>query len=290
VKRRSPLTRLGALAALVPALLWPGARVHAHGTFHERLAAANAKIAAHPDDAILFLARAELYRDHRDFAQAMADIDRAEALDAQRPAADLLRGRVLLDSGRLEEADSALSRVLAESPEHAEALETRGAVRLALGHHLAAARDYDLAIAQQAVPQPDCYLRRARALAEAGDEHLAEAIAGLDAGIARMGPVVTLEQAALELELSRGATDAALARLEGMAAPSPRKDTWLARRGQILEAAGRNAQARRSYQQALAELSQLPPTRRRSAATRDLEHQLHEALERLSQDGVGGQQ
>jgi tetratricopeptide (TPR) repeat protein len=269
-------------------LLWPGAGVHAHGTFHDRLAAASDRIAAHPDDALLYLARADLYRDHGDFAQAMEDIDRAEALDAQLPAARLVRAHVLQDSGRLEEADAVLSRVLARSPEQGEALGMRAAVRLALGRNLEAARDYDRAIAQQAVAKPDLYLMRSRALAAAGDEHLAEAIEGLDTGIARMGPVATLERAALELELRRGTTDAALERLDGMTARSPRKDPLLAWRGRILEAAGRSAEARRSYQQALDALSELPASRRHTTASRDLERQLHEALERLPESKVGG--
>ncbi|MBW2273134.1 MAG: tetratricopeptide repeat protein [Deltaproteobacteria bacterium] len=287
--RRSAFTQLGTLAAIGLALLGFAGWAHAHGTYHDRLAAASSKIEAHPDRAILYVERAHLYRGHRDFAEAMADLDRAEALDPELIDTDFMRGLVYLDLEEPENADTALSRVLTKSPEHVAALEARGRTRMLLGRYLAAARDYDLAIAHQATPQPEPYLVRARALAAAGDEHLPEAIAGLDAGLARMGPAVTLEQAALQLELQMGATDAALERLDRTAARSPRKDTWLARRGQILEGAGRDAEARRSYEEALAALSKLPASRRRAAASRDLEGQIHEALERLSQKSVAGE-
>jgi tetratricopeptide (TPR) repeat protein len=284
--RRTALAPLGALAAIGLALVWTGHVARAHGSFHDRLAAANAKIEAHPDQARLYVARAALYRDHRDYPEAMVDLDRAAALDPELADVDLMRGRVHLDLAQPAEADAALSRLLAKSPDDAAAFEARGRARATLGRNLEAARDYDRAIALRETPEPEPYLLRARALAAAGDEHLPEAIAGLDAGLARLGPAVALEQMALQLELRMGDTDAALRRLDRSAARSPRKDTWLARRGQILEAAGRNAEARQSYEQALAALAELPPSRRRASASRELELRLEEALDRLSQSGV----
>ena len=58
-------------------------------------------------------------------------------------------------------------------------------------------------------------LTGSHAFAAAGDAHLAEAIRGIDRGIAAIGPIVTLERVAIDLELRRGDTHAALARLEG---------------------------------------------------------------------------
>jgi tetratricopeptide (TPR) repeat protein len=284
--RRLSSARGTLLAGACLALLFFAEPAWTDGPFHERLERMNRRIAAQPKDATLYLERAELYRHHGDFELTLADIDRGEALDPTLVATDLLRGRAFLDAERLQEADAALSLFLAEEPDHSPALEARGRTRVALGRHLEAARDYDRAIAHQPVPRPGCYLERARALAAVGDEHLREAIAGLDAGIALMGPVVTLEQAALELELRRGATDAALERLDRAAARSPRKDTWLARRGRILEDAGRNAEARISYERALAELQRLPSSRRQTRASRDLENEIRSALERLTRKSV----
>src|SRR2546429_3401664 len=47
---------------------------------------------------------------------------------------------------------------------------------------------------------------RDRALAAEGGDHLDEALRGLDEGIKRLGPIVTLELYAIDLELDRKST------------------------------------------------------------------------------------
>jgi predicted negative regulator of RcsB-dependent stress response len=125
-------------------------------------------------------------------------------------------------------------------------------------------------------------LERAQALASAGDGHVAEALRSLDEGVAELGPVVTLQLLAIELELRRKTYDAALARLDAVAAQSPRKETWLERRGQILASAGRAAEAGEAFVAALAAVEALPPPRRRVRAVIELEARLRTALARSS--------
>src|SRR2546429_3108060 len=51
---------------------------------------------------------------------------------------------------------------------------------------------------------------RDRALAAEGGDHLDEALRGLDEGIKRLGPIVTLEFYAIDLELAHKRYDSAL--------------------------------------------------------------------------------
>jgi len=51
---------------------------------------------------------------------------------------------------------------------------------------------------------------RDRALAAEGGDHLDEALRGLDEGIKRLGPIVTLELYAIDLELAHKRYDSAL--------------------------------------------------------------------------------
>ena len=101
----------------------------------------------------------------------------------------------------------------------------------------------------------------------------------MDDGIERLGPLVTIQLHAIDLELKRKQFDAALARLEKIAAQSPRKETWLARRGEILLQAGRREEARAAYEQALKALDTLPPGRRNVPAMNELERRIKAALE-----------
>jgi predicted Zn-dependent protease len=83
---------------------------------------------------------------------------------------------------------------------------------------------------------------------------------------------------ALEIELKQNRVDAALARLDKVMAQSPRKETWLVRRGEILQQAGRTKEAVAAFQAAQKALDTLPPTRRTVPAMAELEQRLRKGL------------
>ena len=258
--------------------------VGAHGGFDERIEAANRAVAAAPMDGQPRLVRAELHRRHGDFAAALRDLDAARRLAPEDHRIDYFRGLVHLSAGRDSEAEAALRGFLErQSGPHPAAREARARALLKLGRPLAAAREYDLAIDQQPVPMPDYYYERARAFAAAGDAYLAEAIRGLDEGIEAIGPIVTLERVAIDLELRRGAIDAALARLTRIVERSSRRETWLARHGEILAGAGRTQQAKQSFARALRELQLLSEQRRRAPAMLRLEAKILQSLAGLAE-------
>jgi predicted negative regulator of RcsB-dependent stress response len=93
-----------------------------------------------------------------------------------------------------------------------------------------------------------------------------------------------LQLEAIDLELTAKRYDAALARVETIAAQSARKEAWLARRGDILEQAGRVEEARVTCEQALAAMESLPARHRKTRATTKLEAQVRAALARLERN------
>lgn len=260
--------------ALLLCLLLAGSPALAHGTHEARLAEAERAIATDPGNPDLYRSRSVLHLEHGDSEAALADLDRAEALDPSRPLTDLLRGRLELARGRPDAAHEALQRCVSAWPEHPDAQLELARAHAARGDAQAAAERYELALALAPVASPTLYLERARALYAAGRTD--EALAGLDAGIQRLGPHPALVDAAIGIELERDAFDAALARLAG--SPSGQRPDLLLRRGEILERAGRTAEARRAYRAALAELSE---RRRDSPALRELAARARAALERL---------
>jgi tetratricopeptide (TPR) repeat protein len=262
------------LAALVLGLA-PAPRAFAHDGLHDQIEQVTRRIAETPGDGALYLKRGELYRLHGEWDRALADLDRASRLAPGLAAVEFARGRTLLEAGRPAEARAALDRFLAHAPAHVEALLTRARARAALGEHAGAAADYTRALELMPRPEPDVYLERARALAAA--DRVEEAVRGLDEGIARLGPLVTLELCAVDLERRLGRVDAALARVDLLASRSPRKETWLARRGEILDAAGRADEARAAFAAALDAIRALPADRRTRAVV-ELERQLRDRL------------
>lgn len=265
-------------AWLALSLTLPAPLVLGHDGLHEQLKEVTARIKREPRNASLYLRRGELLRLHRDWNRAAADYDRAARLDPALTIVDLARGKMLFEAGRLRVARIALDRFLKRQPANVEALATRARVLVKIGSRIEGARDFTQAVAHSTTPQPELYLERAQALAGAGARYVDEALRGIDEGIEKLGPLVTLQLCAIELELRLSSYDAALGRLDRIAAQSPRKETWLVRRGEILAQAGRKDEARRAFIAALAAIQSLPSHRRQTRAILDLETHARAAL------------
>jgi predicted Zn-dependent protease len=275
--RRSllPLTFAASLA-----VGWALARpVMAHEGLHEQIAAVTKLLQAQPGNAGLHLKRGELHRLHRDWDAALADYERAAQLDSALPGVVLARARMMLDAGWPNAARATVEGFLAREPEHPEGRLLHARALARLGDRAAAVAAYDRAMAASR-PGPELYLERARLLADGDASDQVAALRGLDEGIAQLGPLVTLELAAIDLELKARRYDAALARVDRLAAQTPRKETWLAKRGEILDRAGRRGEARQAYAAALTALDALPPHRRGVRAMADLEKSIRTALAR----------
>ncbi len=279
--------RLASALCLAIALAAPP-QAGAHGDLDEQIQAVTARIAEAPGSAALHLRRAELQRAHRQRGAALADYARAEALDPDLAAVDLGRGLLFLETQDPAAAREALDHFLARRPGHAEGRAARARALARLGDWQAAAEDFTAAIAASPRPRPEHFIERARAVAAGGEGRIGEALSGLDEGIARLGPLVTLELPAIDLELARESHDGALARLDRLIARSPRKEPWLLRRGEILERAGRREEARVAYTAALEACRALPDARRGTRATQELIERARAGLNRIA--GSAGSQ
>jgi len=251
---------------------------HAHEGLHEQIEAVTAKIRRDPKNASLYLQRGELHRLHRDWRRATADYDRAARLQPGLTIVDLARGKMLYESHKLQQAKLVLDRFLHEQPHHVEGFITRARVLARMGDRVAAARDFTQALTLAPTPEPELYLERAQVLAEE-EHHIEDALRGLDEGIHRLGPIVTLQLLAIDLESRRRNYDAALSRLDSIAAQSERKEMWLVRRGEILRNAGRIEEAHATFKAALVAIESLPPDRRQNRSVTALELRARSGLE-----------
>ena len=259
-------------------LLAPAAAL-AHGDVHEEIAATTKRIAESPADAKLYLQRGELHRAHQDWTAAAADFDKAQELDPTLVFVDLARGAMLGEARRTEAAKVALDRFISRRPDDAAGYIARARVLAEAESWQAAAEDFAQAIARSKEPEPTLFIERSRAFREM--KKMDDAIRALDEGIARMGPLIVLMQAALDLETEAGRTDAALARVGKIIDASPRKERWLTRRGALLEKAGRADAAREAFTAAQSALASVPADRRSTAAMQDLAKSIDAALARI---------
>lgn len=255
----------------------------AHGDLHERIEDVTRRITRSADPGALYLERAGLHAAHDAWAEAAADYDRAEARQADPVAVALGRGKLLLATGRPAEACTTLDRLLAREPHHVEALVTRARARVTLSDPAGAAADFSAAITASTRPEPEYFLERASALAATTPPQWNAAIRSLEDGLRQLGTgVVTLQLAALDLEIKAGRLDAALARIETASAAAPRPESWLVRRSEVLAMAGRNDEAADAGRAALAAITRLPARLRRTRAMVDLETRARQTLKAVA--------
>ncbi len=251
----------------------------AHAPIEERIEALNKMIEQDQKNADLFLKRGELFSSHEEWSAAVADFERASELSPDLTVVDMYLGRMFLASGRLVQAEEALSRFVSQVPNHADARVTLAMTLVQLGRRREAVDEYTCAIKLGPDPAPRLYLERAKTLVDEGD--VDEALRGLDDGIHRLGPIITLQLYAIDLELKRNQFDTALLRLERIAARASRKETWLARKGDVLEKAGRAEQALVAFTSALVAIKNLPAHRQNTQAMMQLKTHVIEARNRL---------
>jgi tetratricopeptide (TPR) repeat protein len=251
-------------------------RASAHGDVHPRINEFTEQIKRSPTNALLYFQRAELYRMDGDYTNALADLNQVAQLDRSLKRVDFLRGQVQLDAGQPQAAIAPLNRYLANQPPDAEAYTVRARVLVKLNRPAPAIDDFTQAIKLSSTPNPELFIERAAAWRTMGKPE--EAIRGLDEGIRRLGPIVTLQLPAVDAELALKRIDAALARIDSVMARLQRKETWYVRRAEILRSANREEEARKNYFAALEAIDRLPPAHRGTRMTLDLESRIRTAL------------
>lgn len=257
-------------------------RLAAHADLLLQIEEVTKAIEKEPTNADLYLRRGQLWREHVEYQRAYEDIEKAFALMPGLSQIDLMRGRLFLDWGWPLTARAVLDRYLSHQPRNVEGLIHRGRALARLELRRSAADDYDLALKLTTEPSPDLYVERAQVLMALDREDWARAVRGLDEGLQRLGPLVTLQLFAIDAELKLSNYDGALSRVDKIAARSPRKETWYARRGEILVQAGRGEEALKAYESAKISLQTLPPTRRNVPAMRELARRIEAQIDALS--------
>jgi len=238
-------------------------------------AATRQELAKRPDDPQRHIERARVLQMKGEWDAALEEVETAAARGGDPDVLGQVRASIYLDAGFPRMAKVEVDRVLARRPDAAGLLYERGRAWLAIGNPEAAARDFGDAIAKGPRPTPEQVIAHRDVLLGLGKKDAA--LRALDDGMARVGHVVSLELPAVDLEVELGRYDAALARLDRLAATAPPNPLWIARRGEVLDKAGRGAQARAEYAKALA-LIDARPAARRGKPFVDLKRRLEMAL------------
>jgi len=202
------------LALLLTLALAPTAL--AHGNLSDRIAILGDQIKSHPQVAALYAERADLLAQDGAYADALADWDAAEKLDAKLAPVPCVKAQLFLDLKMPAKAVAILAPLVKANPKHGPAWFLLGQAQVQTGDAAGACASFDAAIPLLSPLLPEHVLAQAEAQVSVkqGDE----AIKRLEAGMKMLGPLIVLQDKAVGIEVALGRTQAAVARLEAVIA------------------------------------------------------------------------
>jgi DNA-binding SARP family transcriptional activator len=242
-----------ALSLGQPASAHPGASATIDHYSHE--------IERDPKNQRLYLLRGIAYSNDGRYDEALADFKQAEKLgEPVLVSCDL--GVLHYRKAEFEAAVGYLDRYLERYPARGReyCLEYRARARRDSGDHAGSILDFRRVIELEPRPNPGHYVSVATMLAESGESGIDEALAILDAGIAKLGLNPQLQHHAIELELTRQRPDRALARGEALRPILGESPEWKVDMAELYLRNGEKTQANRMLKDAKTQVQSLRKT------------------------------
>lgn len=242
-------------------LIWSSIAM-AHGDVHQRIYQLSKQIAQYPGKIDLLISRGEMFLLEGHAKEAYEDLATVRRLAPHRH--DVLypfaKSQLLMNQPEL--ALVSIKELIAQADNDAirmRACLLLGDILSATAKHLDAANAYHQAIVLSDPLEPDTVLFAANAFRLAG--YADRALEELDFGMTRLGPLQTLNEMALELEMEKSKYAAALRRIEQMLGNKRSQAFLLYQKGCALQALSRKSEARQAFTETLQAIAELPVSR-----------------------------
>ena len=246
-------------------------------------------ISTDPEEVSHYVRRALLYVENKEFENALADIERADALGDEFYKAEFYKAFILWSVANqtdppsikpLSNSRELLIRYLSRYPSdrHAHFLLARNFV--VTEEREKAIPHFYSAIELTTDPALELYLEHIKNLETLG--RIDESIKSLQQAISQLDKNKELVEYAIELELERGNLAMAIAWFDQMPQSSQNLPSTLIRKGGLLMKAKKPKQARQVLCDAKSQLDELPENVRNSPRIIRLAEDLHEADESLT--------
>lgn len=249
-----------------------------HGDLHDRISQITEELHESPS-AGLFFKRGCLRLEHGEGEAALLDFSETDRLAPGQFETDAPRAEGLMLLGRNRPALESLNRCLDRNPSSSRCLVLRARVFARLGEADSAINDYRKALSLAPNPEPDLLLEVSAALVAHKQTTAAQEV--LDKGIARLGALPSLVDAAVEIDFGNGNIEGALKRIDVARDAAPRPEPWMARHASILARAGRRAESRAAWQSLITHIAALPSAERTSHAMYSRVREARDALAAL---------
>ena len=248
------LARLLALLAVLfgtPALAHPGASSAIDHYSHE--------IEESPRDQSHYISRGIAYSNDGQYDKALADFERAKTL-GEPSVVSFDLGVLHYRRGDFATARAYFDEYLEAFPTHAACLEDRARLKRDMGDTKGAVADFQRVFELQQRPNPGHYISVAEMLEPTGPDGMDRALDVLDDGNTKLGLTPQLQQHAIQLELRRGRTDLAIARLQTLEPMLGESPDWKVQMAELQLQAGDKDAANKLLEAADQQLATLRKT------------------------------
>ena len=215
----------------------PAPQLIAHGSLHEAIAQKTRQIQEDPDNALLRFERGLLYQQHEEKGRAIDDFNQVLRMEPGYYTCHLPLAQLYRDTEALQPALYHINTFLEREPENPFGYETRASIYQMSGSGKKAVADLRkmVALKNDNAIRPDDYFLLADGILSAYPGRYALATEALELGVQRLGPVISLQERLLGLEIEARRYPDALRRIEQIMKPLPRKEKWQARKAEVIQ-------------------------------------------------------
>lgn len=259
-----------------------------HGDLHDQIDRVSQHLKGGHPKAAHYLKRGQLYLQHGNYPDAITDLGKSLELETELNVAHYHLAQAHLAMGNSDTAEHHIKLFLKPLGQENYGGLSRGYALLGKIHqkkneHLEAVQAFEKSLQNNMQPAPVDYLQVAGSYVKLGKEYQQKALDILDQGIVRLGPVVTLQEEAIELDLLSGSYDAALNRVKTLRSQGINEANIYFKQASIMSQAGRFEEAQASYKKALAEIERLPANKQASRPIQKLRLLIGEGISKLEE-------
>jgi len=183
----------------------------AHGDLDERIQKVSEEIEARSDSTYLYVKRAKLYFEHKEYQKAIDDLQEISSRDYEDIFCDLLFAKSYQSIEAYDKALHYIDKIRDKHPNHVVALKTKGEILFKQKKYKASAIHFEKVIKYSRNKLPENYLAAAeswKSLERPKTDKKALGI--LQKGIDELGPLFVFQDAVLNFFLEHKAYDKAL--------------------------------------------------------------------------------
>lgn len=256
--------------------------IKAHGDLDQRILELTILIDAHPDSASLYYHRGKLRFQHEEYQAAIDDINISIAKGYEDESRDIYLAKSLYKLDKYQDALTKLNLFLKDDPNNVVALNLKGRIFYAQNKFVESALAFEDVIELSIRSLPENYLEAARSWTKSSHpEKYDKAINILELGLKKLGPIITIQNALIELHLSNEYGEKAIATQLAIIEKTNRKESAYFKLAEIYSLLKETENAKSAAESALYHLNKLPNRIRSNSAMKALKNDINQLITNL---------